>query len=76
MDWVWNVEGFWQMIHHARVDVYDPKTDTWQMKANLPIPLGGKSTCSMDGKIYECDTPCIIQIAPTDEDGVRLEFWA
>jgi len=31
---------------------------------------------SIDGEQYECDDPCRIQLAPTDEDGVTVEFWA
>ena len=33
------------------VEVYDPKTDTWMPKADMPVPRSG-SNCVLDGKIY------------------------
>ena len=30
----------------------------------------------IEGETYECDSPCYIRLAPTDEDGVTVEFWA
>lgn len=33
------------------VEVYDPVTDTWIQKADMPVPRSG-STCVVDGKIY------------------------
>ena len=42
----------WEYIPYARVDAYDPETDTWVSKANLPLPLGMYGLCSMDGKLY------------------------
>ena len=30
----------------------------------------------IDGKAFTCDDPCYIRLAPTDEDGVTIEFWA
>ena len=33
------------------VEVYDPATDTWIQKADMPVPRSG-STCVVDGKIY------------------------
>jgi len=30
----------------------------------------------IDGEPFTCDAPCRIRLAPTDEDGVMLEFWA
>ena len=41
LDWV-NLGGEdWQMVPHAGVDVYDPQSDTWELKANLSVPIGG-----------------------------------
>lgn len=51
VDWAVVDEAF-QPIPHARVDMYDPQSDTWELKNNLPIPLGGNGVCSMDGKLY------------------------
>jgi N-acetylneuraminic acid mutarotase len=50
--WVQTGEDVWQAITYARVDVYDPQSDTWEVKANLPVPLGANGVCSMDGKFY------------------------
>ena len=33
------------------VEMYDPATDTWTQKADMPTPRG-TSTCVVDGKIY------------------------
>ncbi len=33
------------------VEMYDPATDTWTQKADMPVTRGG-STCVVDGKIY------------------------
>jgi hypothetical protein len=30
----------------------------------------------IDGQPFTCDAPCHIRLAPTDEDGVTVEFWA
>jgi N-acetylneuraminic acid mutarotase len=46
------IDDGWKIVPYARVDVYDPQSDTWELKANLPIPLGEAGLCSMDGKIY------------------------
>lgn len=37
--------------HLAAVEMYDPTTDTWTQKADMPVTRGG-STCVVDGKIY------------------------
>jgi len=34
------------------VEVYDPATNRWARKANMPGPREGLSTCVVDGKIY------------------------
>ncbi len=31
---------------------------------------------SIDGQPFTCNVPCYIRLAPTDEDGVTVEFWA
>ncbi len=31
---------------------------------------------TMDGQPFSCDPTCRIQLAPTDADGVALQFWA
>ena len=36
----------------AVVEMYDPKTDTWQPKADMPTPRSGLATSVVDGKIY------------------------
>ena len=35
----------------AVVEMYDPDTDTWTQKVDMPVPRIG-STCVVDGKIY------------------------
>ena len=37
--------------HLPVVEMYDPATDTWAQKADMPVPRAG-STCVVDGKIY------------------------
>lgn len=36
------------------------------------ISIGGL----IDGQPFSCNSPCYIQLAPTDEDGVTVDFWA
>ncbi|MBI3738147.1 MAG: hypothetical protein HY258_03770 [Chloroflexi bacterium] len=31
---------------------------------------------TMDGQSFACDPTCKLRLAPTDDNGVRLEFWA
>lgn len=44
--------GSWLAVPVARVDAYDPQTDSWELKANLPEPMGGNGICTLDDKIY------------------------
>jgi hypothetical protein len=30
----------------------------------------------IDGEPFTCNSPCYIRLAPTDEDGVTVDFWA
>ena len=46
-----DADGSWLLVPVARVDAYDPQTDSWELKTNLPEPMGG-GTCTLDGKIY------------------------
>ena len=34
------------------IEIYDPVTDTWTQKADMPVPRSSNSTCIVDGKIY------------------------
>jgi len=34
------------------VEEYDPSTDTWTRKADMPTPRWGLATCTVNGKIY------------------------
>jgi len=36
------------------------------------IGIGGL----IDGQPFTCEAPCYIRLAPTDEDGVTVDFWA
>ena len=36
----------------ARVDTYDPSTDTWAQKADMPSARAGIATSVVDGKVY------------------------
>ena len=36
----------------SKVEMYDPATDTWTQKADMPTPRSYLSTSVMDGKIY------------------------
>lgn len=42
---------FWSGIQSS-VEVYDPLTDTWSTKSNMPTPRIWLSTSVVDGKIY------------------------
>ncbi len=44
--------GEWLAVPLARVDVYDPQSDSWELKANLPEPMGSVGICSLEGKLY------------------------
>jgi len=37
---------------YAPVEVYDPATDTWETKTDMPTPRAGLSTSVVDGVIY------------------------
>ncbi len=41
-------------VYSARVDVYDPETDSWHMCADLPVALGGIGVCAIMGQIFVC----------------------
>jgi N-acetylneuraminic acid mutarotase len=36
----------------SAVEVYDPATDTWATKGNMPTPRGLAGACAMNGRIY------------------------
>jgi len=36
----------------AAVEEYDPVTDTWTKKGDMPVPIDGLSTSVVNGKIY------------------------
>ena len=36
----------------SRVEMYDPKTDTWERKSDMPTARSGVSVSVVDGKIY------------------------
>jgi N-acetylneuraminic acid mutarotase len=40
------------LIGLSAVEEYDPKTDTWTEKPNMPTPRLALTTCAVDGKIY------------------------
>lgn len=60
----------WVSTPLARVDVYDPQTDSWEQKANLPEPVGFAGICSLDGKIY------VTGGAKTLESDLHIHKWA
>ena len=39
-------------IEVATVEAYDPRTDTWAKKIDMPTPRAGVSNSVIDGKIY------------------------
>jgi len=51
LDWE-KIDQVWVATPLARVDVYDPQTDSWELGSNMPEPLGGGAVCTLDGKIY------------------------
>ncbi|HUU19025.1 MAG TPA: kelch repeat-containing protein [Sedimentisphaerales bacterium] len=50
----WNAIGEWNPQWDAltRVDEYDPTTDTWTRKADMPTARGDTSNCVVNEKIY------------------------
>ena len=36
----------------SKVEMYDPETDTWERRADMPTPRSAASTSVVDGKIY------------------------
>jgi len=50
----WNAIEEWNPQWDAlkRVDEYDPTTDTWTRKADMPTGRGHTNACVVDGKIY------------------------
>jgi N-acetylneuraminic acid mutarotase len=44
--------GFGEGLVLATVEAYDPATDTWTSKANMPAPRFGERAAVIDGKIY------------------------
>ena len=42
----------WKTKKLTTVEMYDPATDTWTQKADMPTPRSYLSTSVMDGKIY------------------------
>ena len=36
----------------SKVEMYDPETDTWEQRANMPTPRSAVSTSVVDGKIF------------------------
>ena len=47
----------------STVEMYDPKTDTWERKANMPTARSGVSVSVVDGKIYAIGGETIKKIA-------------
>jgi len=39
-------------VFSARVDLYDPASDSWQSRNNLPVPLTGLGACSLNGQVF------------------------
>ncbi len=39
-------------VHVVTVEVYDPATDTWSQKGDMPVSRGAGSGSMVDGKIY------------------------
>ncbi|MHC4440435.1 MAG: Kelch repeat-containing protein [Planctomycetota bacterium] len=42
----------WGQFPANMVDAYDPATDTWTRKADMPTPRWMQSSCAANGKIY------------------------
>ena len=47
----------------STVEMYDPETDTWERKANMPTARSGVSVSVVDGKIYAIGGETIKKIA-------------
>ena len=46
------VDGIIYAISEKTVEAYNPKTDTWESKNQMPTPRGGMMSAVVDGKIY------------------------
>lgn len=44
--------GEFGVLSASTVEMYDPETDTWEQKANMPTARSGVSVSVVDGKIY------------------------
>lgn len=49
---IYVIGGRWENISSAAVEVYDPATDTWEKKANLPTPRSALSLAVLNGLIH------------------------
>ena len=43
---------FWPMPRSPILEEYDPKTDTWTRKADMPTPRYYLASCELEGKVY------------------------
>ena len=44
--------GHVRIVNVKALEVYDPKTDRWQTKADMPLAQGGLAAAALDGKLY------------------------
>lgn len=45
-------KGRRRIVNVAALEVYDPKTNTWETKAPMPLAQGGLAAATVDGKLY------------------------
>jgi N-acetylneuraminic acid mutarotase len=79
----WNTIGEWNPQWEAlrRVDEYDPTTDTWTRKADMPTGRGHAETCVVNEKIYvvgyDSDVwPVPPRILPVEVYDPATDTWA
>jgi N-acetylneuraminic acid mutarotase len=75
-------EGGWESIDKttigqdfATVEVYDPKTDTWATRADMPTPRSHMTVSTLNGKIYAIGGGARIVAGRSAEDRPLLEVY-
>ena len=59
----------------SNVEVYDPKTDTWATRADMPTPRSHMTVSALGGKIYAIGGGARIVFVRSGEDRPLLEVY-
>ena len=47
-------DGKTRMVNFANLEVYDPKSDSWETRAPMPQAQGGLGAAALDGRLHAC----------------------